>query len=157
MINQYCTNTNNTNKNNNVLIEPTIFQQHQKNYKTGIQQRCKINTNKTKNNKSSLQNNGQNQKNTPPDSVLTDTELPCSRERLYVPYNKRSITDNTVNTITPSKSNLLDKSSETKNKQTKYFFSPNTIVTRRDHVENPTYETHTVITTRLPKATDDST
>ena len=37
------------------------------------------------------------------------------------------------------------------------FVSPNTVLTRRDHVENPTYKTHTVINLSSPLATDDTT
>ena len=70
MMNQYCINTNNTTKNNNVPIESTIFQQYQKNYNTSIQQQYETNTDKTKNNKSSLQNNGQNKKYSPRTSTI---------------------------------------------------------------------------------------
>ena len=49
-------------------------------------------------------------KNTPPDSVLLDTELPYSRECFHIPYGHRPINENN----NPSKANLSDKSSVTK-------------------------------------------
>ena len=67
-------------------------------------------------------------KNTPPDSVLLDTEL--------VPYIHRLINETTINTITPSKSTMLDTSSETKTQKKIFsFFSPDTVATRSDHVK----------------------
>ena len=53
---------------------------------------------------------------------------------------------------------MWDTSLETKKtKKSISFLFPNTVVTRRYYVENTTYATHTVITTRLPEATDDPT
>ena len=53
---------------------------------------------------------------------------------------------------------MLDTSSETKSHKRAFsFFSPNTVATGSDHKENPTYAAHTIITTKLPEATDDPT
>lgn len=63
MVNKYnTTNTTTTNANNNVRIEPTKSRQHLKN---NTNQNYKINTDKIKNNESSLQNNGQSRKRIP--------------------------------------------------------------------------------------------
>ena len=147
IVNQYYISIHTTTNNNNVPIATTTFPSYPKNYTTKIKQLSVTNPNNNNNKTLRRHNNGQNTKHIPPDSVLLATEP--------VSYNHRPINETNINTITPSKSIKFNTFSETTIQKIDFF--PNTVATRRYHVDKPTYPAHTVTTTKQPEATDDST
>ena len=84
------------------------------------------------------------------DTVPSYTQLPRSL------YNKHFHNEKKNQFNNPSKSKNLAINSETKFQQNTFsYFSPNTVVTRRNYVDFITYTTHTVTPFKSTETTDD--
>ena len=138
------TKTSKKHTNKNIPNELLKFQRHKNN--TSTLQNSKINVDKERK-KNPVYRITVKTKKISPYSPVPTTKAPLrSNLQQRLTHDRKS--------IPPTKSNPMAKIFAT----TQFsFFSPNTVVLRRDHVEKNTYETHTAINLSSPLATDDPT